>query len=343
MINSAADSAKLAHRSYTDLNALQGIRRQDKAGAVKEVAKQFESLYVQMMLKSMRSANSVFSESNYFNSSEMKFHQESLDNQLSLSLSEGPGIGLAGVLIKQLSGHYKQADLDVAIANADSADSSAASKTDGGLQQYFDHPLRIKNAPFMPVKETPADVSIQEANARSDQTALADIAINSPEQFVHALWPLAQQTGEKLGVDPRAILAQSALETGWGHSVSPQGDKNFFGIKADANWPGESVSRKTLEHRDGWLQTERAQFRSYSSYADSFADYASFLQNNPRYQQALQTGENPHQFARELQEAGYATDPHYANKISRIIDGDLFRNALNTSIGQAAVVVSEEG
>ncbi len=315
MINANMESAKLAHRSYTDLNALQDIRRQDRAGAIQEVARQFEAIYLQMMFKSMREANAVFSEGNFLNSSEMKFHQESLDKQLSLSLSEGKGIGLAEALIKNMSQQYGKSD-DVA--------SSTDSETKQSLQYYFDHP--VSNYPVSSAAPTVGNVKITVDTRDND--------IKSPQSFVQMLWPLAQKAGELLGVDPRAILAQSALETGWGNSVSPDGDKNFFGIKADAQWSGSSINRQTLEHRNGLLQTERAQFRQYDSYAESFIDYAGFLKSNPRYQNALQAGDDPHQFARELQSAGYATDPHYAKKISSILNGDVLNSALSTVVGE---------
>lgn len=314
MINSQLQGAQVAHRSYTDLNSLQNIRQQDKEGAIKEVASQFESIYMQMMIKSMRDANSAFSEGNFLNTSEMKFHQDMLDKQLSVTLSEGKGLGLAEVIVKQLS------------QQAGTRESNSKSNADANsLQSYQKNPVSL--SPLAASYRAPQKVS-------TDIVASDDPQISNPQQFIKAIWPLAQRVGEMLGVDPKAILAQSALETGWGASIDSDGDKNFFGIKADKSWSGGSVNRKTLEFDDGLMKSQRAQFRAYNNYEESFTDYASFLKDNPRYKTALEEGENPHRYAQELQNAGYATDPHYAKKISSIVDSELLQSAIQAGQGE---------
>jgi flagellar protein FlgJ len=149
----------------------------------------------------------------------------------------------------------------------------------------------------------------------------------TPEQFVQTLLPLAESVAAELGVDPKVLLAQSALETGWGRYLvqRPEGGSshNLFNIKADSRWSGENASVGTVEFRNGVAQKERAAFRVYDSYEDSFRDYANFLRNSPRYQHALEQAADPYQYLSRLQEAGYATDPEYAQKISRIFDGDV--------------------
>jgi flagellar protein FlgJ len=117
-------------------------------------------------------------------------------------------------------------------------------------------------------------------------------------------------------------VAQAALETGFGKSVMRAEDgsssHNLFGIKASGNWQGEQARAITSEFRNGAMVKETAQFRSYSSYADSFHDLVSLLQNNDRYKGVVNAADNPEQFVKELQKAGYATDPDYASKISQI-------------------------
>jgi flagellar protein FlgJ len=146
---------------------------------------------------------------------------------------------------------------------------------------------------------------------------------SSPEEFVQKLWPCAQQAGKELGVDPRHLLAQAALETGWGKSLPCDTDGttsfNFFGIKATGDWQGDSVSVKTLEFEGGTPVPRQAKFRSYDSAADSFRDYVEVLRNNPRYADALHTGGDTKAFAGALQRGGYATDPAYAQKIAAIV------------------------
>ncbi|VVN30792.1 hypothetical protein PS645_04819 [Pseudomonas fluorescens] len=152
--------------------------------------------------------------------------------------------------------------------------------------------------------------------------APAKKAFSSSDEFVNTMLPMAKEAAERIGVDPRYLVAQAALETGWGKSVMRAQDgsssHNLFGIKASSNWKGDSARAITSEFRNGEMVKETAQFRSYDSYKDSFHDLVTLLQSNDRYQDVLKSADNPEQFVRELQKAGYATDPNYANKISQI-------------------------
>ena len=160
----------------------------------------------------------------------------------------------------------------------------------------------------------------------------------SPEEFVQQLWPCAEEAGKALGVDPKHLLAQAALETGWGKSLPCDVDGttsfNFFGIKAGSSWQGDSVSVKTLEFEGGVPVPKQAKFRSYDSAADSFRDYVEVLRNNPRYADALNTGSDAKAFANALQRGGYATDPRYAMKIETI--------AQNLAINETALKSSTD-
>jgi len=156
------------------------------------------------------------------------------------------------------------------------------------------------------------------------QTPLAPgkAAFASADEFVATMLPLAKDAAARIGVDPTVLVAQAALETGWGKSIMRQSDgsssHNLFGIKAQGGWKGPEARAITSEFRDGKMVKETADFRSYDSYADSFHDLVSFLQNNNRYQATIKSADNPEQFVKELQKAGYATDPGYASKISQI-------------------------
>jgi len=147
-------------------------------------------------------------------------------------------------------------------------------------------------------------------------------AFTDSDEFVATMLPMAEQAAKRIGIDPRYLVAQAALETGWGKSVMRNTDgsssHNLFGIKATGNWQGEQARAITSEFRDGQFVKETAAFRSYDSYQDSFHDLVNLLQGNSRYQDALDSADNPEQFARELQKAGYATDPGYAKKIISI-------------------------
>jgi flagellar protein FlgJ len=152
--------------------------------------------------------------------------------------------------------------------------------------------------------------------------APAKRAFSNADQFVETMLPLAKDAAARIGVDPTVLVAQAALETGWGKSIMRQQDgsssHNLFGIKAQGSWKGPEARAITSEFRDGKMVKETADFRSYASYADSFHDLVSLLQNNDRYKEVVNSADKPEQFVKELQKAGYATDPDYASKISQI-------------------------
>lgn len=257
---------------YTDfqgLAALRGEARKESPEALRAVAKEFEAIFMQMMLKSMRAANLG---EGIFDSEQGGFYQEMFDKQIAMDLAQRKGLGLADVLVRQLS------------RGGDARPSPAA--------------------------------------ARAEAPSFA-----SPGDFVARLRGDARGAAERLGVATEVLLAQAALETGWGRHImrTPEGGSshNLFGIKAGPDWQGARVVATTVEYRDGVAAREQAVFRAYDSFADSFDDYADFLQAHPRYREALSQGDDPGAYLRALQEAGYATDPRYAEKIGAILQRDL--------------------
>ena len=151
------------------------------------------------------------------------------------------------------------------------------------------------------------------------------------QAFIDELAPIAETAAGDLGVAPRALMAQAALESGWGKHVirMPDGasSHNYFGIKASADWHGQVVKVPTTEYVGGRAVTVNAHFRAYPDAPSAFRDYVDFIGRNPRYQKALEHGANAGQYARQLEAAGYATDPNYANKIMAILSGDGFDGA----------------
>lgn len=320
---------------YTDLsglNAITQLGRENTPEAMRQVAQQFESVFLGIVLKAMRDSNAVFSEGNYLQSNEMEFHQENFDNQLSLHMSEGQGLGLADVLFEQMMGQY----------GIERPDGTAPAVRRDWPQEQPRHaqeamPLAAHNRrpAVAPTQQLSAGYEEQGHMPSAPQAATrANVQdpIRSPRDFVHSLYPIAEEVAGELGIDPRVLLAQSALETGWGRKLISRADgsssHNLFGIKADSRWEGERATVSTVEYRDGVAQREKASFRSYDSFEDSFRDYVKFLQENPRYQQALSASHNPETFAQRLQEAGYATDPVYAKKISRVMNSRTMQLAL---------------
>lgn len=169
-------------------------------------------------------------------------------------------------------------------------------------------------------------------------TAAAQLGPHTPEGFVASIWGHAQQAARELGVDAKALVAQAALETGWGRKLVQRNgggsSHNLFGIKA-SGWSGERATSGTHEYVDGVRRNETASFRAYGSVGDSFADYVKLLKNSPRYQNALQAGADVRGFAQGLQKAGYATDPRYAAKIAAIAGGPTIERAI-AAVGDAS-------
>jgi flagellar protein FlgJ len=174
---------------------------------------------------------------------------------------------------------------------------------------------------FVPPKDKPLVVNGVEKSAPN---APSKTRFNSSEEFIATMLPMAEKAAERLGIEPRFLVAQAALETGWGKSMIRQKDgsnsHNLFGIKA-TGWKGESATVMTTEYVNGTATRERAGFRAYDSFEQSFDDFVSLLENNDRYRTAIQVASNTgdsERFVKELQKAGYATDPQYARKISQI-------------------------
>ena len=153
-----------------------------------------------------------------------------------------------------------------------------------------------------------------------------------PAQFVADLWPEARAAAPKLGVSPGLLIAQAALETGWGKHTMKFDDGrsafNLFGIKAGPDWSGPSLQRASLEFADGVLSSRVSRFRAYASPAESLADYVDFIHRSPRYAGALQAGGDDQAYIRAIHRAGYATDPDYADKVISILRGDLMSLSL---------------
>ena len=308
--------------NYTDFQGLAEIRQQARDGspeAIDAAARQFEALFIQMMLKSMRDAQAS---DNPFEGDQVKFYREMFDQQLALELSRGEGIGLRESLVRELSppADPPQAAEELVLPTQRVPARRAAEP--GSLVPALPAYTRV------PPPAPPTHRAREAAPVESVQ-ALTPWRPDSPQAFVETLWPHAEAAAATLGVAPEVLLAQSALETGWGRHVirRPDGSSsyNLFGIKAHGGWQGERAHVGTLEYVNGVPERQRAAFRAYNSPAESFADYVDFLQRNPRYRHALAQAPDAEGYLRGLQAAGYATDPQYANKILRILNQDVFQ------------------
>ncbi|TAJ94382.1 MAG: flagellar assembly peptidoglycan hydrolase FlgJ [Gammaproteobacteria bacterium] len=275
---------------YTDFSSLASLKARsangaDQEAALKEAARQFEAIFVQMLLQSMRDG---VEEGGLFESDDLKQYQQLFDSQLALNLSSGRGVGLAGMIEQQLSAGARL------------------------------HPERTAE-----IFQDPAP------------RAAAAEGFATPVDFVRELWPLARQAGGELGIPPEAIVAQAALETGWGGHLIARKDgrdsHNYFGIKAGPEWTGERVSRYSLEYENGVLVRQRADFRAYPDRASAMADYVRLL-GTERYAAGIRRGQSAGEFGHVLQAAGYATDPRYGEKLENIVKGDTLARARPASI-----------
>lgn len=298
------------------LRTLGGAARKGDPAALEAAARAFESLLLGQMMKQMRSTSLG---NGIFDSESTRLYQDLYDQQVASFLSEGEGLGIRKALLRQLA---------------------PETSTEDGPRDPGQLRVPPRNLSLRPIRPS-ADAATDQTDAAGTDKSAAVIgdgsggtgsaAIgsagqwppSSPRDFLSYLQPYAEQAAEALGMDASVLLAQSALETGWGRHVPRRADGtssfNLFGIKADRGWDGDRVSVGTLEYRNGVAQREQAKFRAYSSPADSFIDYVSFLRRNPRYRDALASASGE-DFIRGLQRAGYATDPTYAAKVLSIRD-----------------------
>ncbi|KAB0581080.1 flagellar assembly peptidoglycan hydrolase FlgJ [Ideonella dechloratans] len=266
------------------LDALRTRATKDPKAVAKEAAKQFETLFMQQLLKSMREATK---NDDGMDNDASKMGAEMLDSQWATRLAGRPG-GLADVIARQMEKQIQSATQPVA-AKSDSANT------------------------------TPVDLAKPDAPVRPPQQAAAN--------FVQQHQDAAQAAEAASGIPASFMIAQAAHETGWGRKEirNPDGSSahNLFGIKAGANWSGPTTDVTTTEYIGGVARKVVQKFRAYASYAESFADYAKLMANNPRYQKVVAAGSNAQAFAQGLQKAGYATDPSYADKLGRVINTTL--------------------
>ena len=308
--------------NYLDQNSLNTVKamgRNKDPQALKEVAKKFEGMFVQQMLKSMRDASAAFSSGDMFSSDEVKFHQEMLDQQMVINLTSGKGIGLATSMYQQML--KMQGNKSNNEASSENAEHHPAIK-----QNLLPSIKPLANATTLP----PELIS----RAATNNDAMSSKKTQTPEEFIAELMPFAEKAAAALNVKTDVILAQAALETGWGKHVlhDAQGNSSFnmFNIKKSSSWQGESVGVKSLEFKQGVAQQEHSSFKKYSDYLHSVTDYVE-LMKSPRYQQALSAGKDSKKYAEALQRSGYATDPNYANKIKQLLASDTIKNAVSSS------------
>ncbi|GGY66501.1 flagellar assembly peptidoglycan hydrolase FlgJ [Pseudoduganella albidiflava] len=309
MIRQTSTPADLSSNLALDSKGLSELRQGAKAGspeALKGAATQFEAMFVNMMLKSMRDATP---QEGLLDNSQSKMFTTMLDQQTSQNIAK-KGVGLADVLMRQLS---KTAGL----SGMENAGDSAI--PEGGFTKSMLDAAKLQR-------------SIDAAGGNKLDTASTSVAPSKSRHahvraFADKLAGHAEEASRATGIPAKFMLGQAALESGWGKreikGANGASSHNLFGIKAGSDWKGKTVDVATTEYVNGRAQRKIERFRAYDSYADSFKDYARLITDNPRYEKVLASAGDAAAFARNLQKAGYATDPNYATKLAAVINKTL--------------------
>jgi peptidoglycan hydrolase FlgJ len=331
----------LDKQNFFDLGNLNALRKDAlnsgdastdaSRAALKKAAAQFEAIFTQMLLKSMRKANEAFEDKESpFNSSGVKFFEEMHDQQLSTELSSNGSMGLADLIVQQLSPDGKSYTPGSVLRTT----TDFLSVQRAGIE--LPHQQRNKAITEPAISNTANAAEKLATNAAPSNSAPANF--DSAEQFVSTVWQHAKTAAKKIGLNPAVMVAQAALETGWGKHIINKSDgkssNNLFNIKSDARWQGDKASKVTLEFEQGAAVKKQASFRAYDSIKDSVNDFVEFLTQNPRYKNALQHTATPDKFLDSLQQAGYATDPNYANKIKQVLNSRELKSIATSVIRQ---------
>lgn len=287
----------IATSDFKSLNDLKVQAKNDTSHALPDAAKQFEGIFLQSMLKAMRMGQHFLEDSSPFSGKNQATFQEMLDGQYASTISNGKGIGLADSLSSQLE---QSISTDISRSNESQLPS-------------------ISHAFLSP--------ELTKLNKTQDRAAETTI-----DSFVKSIWPMAKQAASAIGIDPKVLMAQAALETGWGQHIAKDADgassNNLFNIKSSSHSNEESLRVQTTEYIANTPVKLNASFRKYASIEHSFNDYVSLIKESSRYQTALENANNPELYVNELHKAGYATDPEYGSKILSIYHGQELNEAI---------------
>ncbi|HAT43028.1 MAG TPA: peptidoglycan hydrolase FlgJ [Rheinheimera sp.] len=394
----ASPDLNVSYHDLNSLNELRSIAKTDQEQAIRQAAKQFESVFMGMLLSSMRKANANFEEDNPMNSQTTGFYRDMYDSQLSAELSKSGTLGLADLMVQQLAPQLNKrsnSDLSASLhkhslkpeqtgmalpqeqqGKALPSKERSVTKLDTEHLLYSKKlhsqptspqvhqlaPEQVVKPQAVPLSSTsssqylPAEQWVTAKNGRlhlkpvgaaadtqdkpraaattqlaaAESSAIGELSGSSSQQaFIKKLLPAAQKAAALLGLEPVALIAQAALETGWGSKLSADASSgsgfNLFGIKAQPGWQGATMQAQTMEYRQGVMQTEQATFRAYNNVEQSMQDYVEFIQQNPRYKNALAVTAEPAAYFRQLQAAGYATDPNYARKVMAVMQSPVLQ------------------
>jgi peptidoglycan hydrolase FlgJ len=312
-IPAAPAAAAPSASTYTDLNGLAALKNAPSSPeTVRAVSEQVEALFLQMMLKSMRDAASADGE---LDSNETGMYQDMFDKQVALTLAKRQDLGIARLFERQLGGKTGE----------------SGKGAEGGKTPQAVPALAPAAAPAGSGQASQAD-----AQGRSKASTSSNLS-RQAEQFVAQVLPTIRRAAAALGVNPVGMLAQAALETGWGQRMPRMADGspslNLFGVKAGGEWNGARAVADTVEFsRDGVASQRRTAFRAYGSIEESVSDFAKLLASSPRYREVVAAGGDAQAYVDGIASSGYATDPDYGNKLNQTLNGGTLRSALNARV-----------
>lgn len=305
---------RIAITDFKSLHDLKREVREDSKKALPLVAKQFEGLFLQSMLKLMRSSSHFIDAKSPYRGRHAETFQEMLDGQYVDKIVKSPsGIGIADMLTKQLGGKIDKTKNTTEIGQ-------------------IGHKYTIPKGGSIKLNQVKTEVATKDTESTSSTMI---------EDFVNSMWSKAKQAATSMGLDPKMLIAQAALETGWGQSIAKDSDgsssNNLFNIKSGSNSEFSSVKVKTTEYIADTPIKVNASFRKYDSVDDSFNDYVSLIKNNDRYQNALVNAGSPERYVDELSKAGYATDPNYGRKVLSIYNSKELNQAMKKFEGVGSI------
>jgi flagellar protein FlgJ len=305
----AVPAASTQANTYTDLNALAALKNAPASPAtIKAVSEQVEALFLQMMLTSMRDASEAAGEPA---SNETGMYQDMFDKQVALTLSKRQDLGIARLFERQLGGGKAGGGKTPDLKSLGAVPAGAAASSQ--------------------LKPLPKGAS-PDAQSRAAPPPTGANLSEQASEFVRQVLPTIRQAAAALGVNPLGMLAQAALETGWGQRMprTAEGNSslNLFGVKAGSEWSGARAVADTVEVSGGVAKQTRTAFRAYGSVAESVGDFARLLASSPRYREAIGTGADARAYVQSIAKAGYASDPDYGNKLNDVLDSGTLRSAL---------------
>ncbi len=339
------------------LDQLRQLSNKDDASqqqALEAAARQFESIFNQMWVGSMRQANESLAPDSPLNSRYSQFYQGMLDEQMTSGMaSPGGNSSLSKLIVKQFTQpvttqdasqprQLKMPEERVPVMHRfarwedprttqtpESGADIASLKNAQNVASEKDRDL--VSSGVAAAERFVARLAKMESNfQRPSVTGTGNGAFSSPEEFVRQLLPAARQVAKQIGLSPVALLAQAALETGWGKRMIPSADgspsRNLFGVKAGSQWRGASTQVNSLEYENGQAVMRKSAFRRYDSFVQSMQDYVDLIGTHERYGKAREVANDPEAYFDALQQAGYATDPQYAKKLKQVLHSDALKD-----------------